>query len=57
MANWEAKRAPSINFSQEQTIRSMNEMAAFLRSTGARLWINHDHEQSETVPKAPAFVQ
>jgi N-acyl homoserine lactone hydrolase len=55
-ANWDAKRSPSINFDPAQTIRSMNEMDAFLQATGARLWINHDHEQSATIPKSPAFV-
>jgi len=28
-----------------------------LAQTGARLWINHDPEQSKSIPKAPAFVQ
>jgi len=28
-----------------------------LAQTGARLWINHDPEQSRSIPKAPAFVQ
>ena len=55
-SNWEAKRSPSINYNAEQTIRSMNEMDAFMKATGARLWINHDNEQSVTIPKSPAFV-
>lgn len=56
-SNWEARRVPSINYSSEQSLRSMNEMDAFIRQTGAKLWINHDAEQSATIPKAPAFVQ
>jgi len=56
-ANWEAKRAPSFNYNVEQSVRSMNEMDAFLKSTGARLWINHDMAQSSAIPKAPAFVE
>ena len=55
-ANWEAKRSPSINYSAEQTVRSMNEMDSFIKKTGATLWINHDREQSATIPKSPAFV-
>jgi N-acyl homoserine lactone hydrolase len=55
--NWEAKRAPSINYSAEQTVRSMNEMEAFLKASGAQLWINHDRERNATVPKSPAFVE
>jgi N-acyl homoserine lactone hydrolase len=56
-ANWDAKRSPLINFSQEQTLRSMNEMEAFLKATGAKLWINHDREQSQAMRKAPAYVE
>lgn len=57
MSNWEAKRAPSFNYNVEQSVRSMNEMDVFLKSTGARLWINHDMAQSAAIPKAPAFVE
>ena len=49
--------APSFNFNPEQSVRSMNEMDAFLKATGARLWINHDSEQSKTIPKAPAYIE
>ena len=35
----------------------MNEIDAFMKSTGARLWINHDLAQSQAIPKAPAFVE
>jgi N-acyl homoserine lactone hydrolase len=55
-SNWEAKRVPSTNYDIEQSSRSMSEMDSFIKATGARLWINHDAEQSGTVPKAPAFV-
>jgi glyoxylase-like metal-dependent hydrolase (beta-lactamase superfamily II) len=55
--NWEAKRVPSINYNAEQSLRSMNEMEAFIKETGAKLWINHDAEQSTTIPKAPAFIE
>jgi glyoxylase-like metal-dependent hydrolase (beta-lactamase superfamily II) len=56
-ANWDVKRAPSFNFNPEQSVRSMNEMEAFLRATGARLWINHESEQSKTIPKSPAYIE
>lgn len=55
-ANWDAKRVPSINYSAEQTLRSMSQMDALMKSTGAALWINHDREQSSRIPKSPAFV-
>jgi N-acyl homoserine lactone hydrolase len=56
-ANWDAKRAPLLSFDREQTLRSMAAMDAFTKQTGARLWINHDGEQSRTIPKAPAYVE
>ena len=56
-ANWEAKRVPSINFDQAQSLRTMQEMDIFLKQTGARLWINHDREQSQMIPKAPAYIE
>ena len=56
-SNWEAKRAPSFNFNGPQSIESMNRIDAFLKQTGARLWINHDMAQSRMIPKAPAWVE
>ena len=56
-ANWEARRVPSINVDAEKSLRSMQEMDAFLKQTGARLWINHDFEQAQTIRKAPAFYE
>jgi glyoxylase-like metal-dependent hydrolase (beta-lactamase superfamily II) len=57
MENWNLKRAPSFNFDVPQSVRSMQEMETFLQRTGAKLWINHDREQSASIPKAPAYVQ
>lgn len=56
-ANWEAMRVPSINDDREQSLASMQRMDQFLKQTGARLWINHDFEQAQTVPKAPAYIE
>jgi glyoxylase-like metal-dependent hydrolase (beta-lactamase superfamily II) len=56
-SNWEARRVPSFNYDIEQSVRSVNEMDAFIKTTGAQLWINHDSEQSRAIPKAPAFVE
>ena len=50
-------RVPSFNYDIEQSVRSMNEMDAFIKATGAQLWINHDSDQSRAIPKAPAFVE
>jgi glyoxylase-like metal-dependent hydrolase (beta-lactamase superfamily II) len=56
-ANWDFKRVPSINYNAEQSARSMHDMEQFINRTRAQLWINHDAEQSRTIPKAPAFVE
>jgi glyoxylase-like metal-dependent hydrolase (beta-lactamase superfamily II) len=56
-ANWDARRAPSINFDRELTLRSMDEMKAFLQQTGARMWINHDAGQARTMTISPAYVE
>lgn len=56
-ANWDAKRVPSINYSPEQTVRSMDEMDSFMKATGATLWINHDFAQSSRLPKAPHYIE
>jgi len=56
-SNWDARRVPAINYSAEETLRSMRQMDAFMHATGAKLWINHDPEQSATLPKAPQFIE
>lgn len=56
-SNWDAKRVPSINYDAEQSLRSMNEMDAFLKATGAKLWINHDPAQSAMIPRPPSFIE
>ncbi len=57
MENWNAKRAPSFNYDVAQSLRSMNEMQQVIQRTGAKLWINHDREQSASIPKSPAYVE
>jgi hypothetical protein len=56
-ANWDARRAPSINFDKELTVQSMDRMRAFMQETGARLWMNHDAEQARTMVMSPAYVE
>jgi glyoxylase-like metal-dependent hydrolase (beta-lactamase superfamily II) len=55
--NWKAMRAPSFNFDQAASVRSMKSIEAYMAQSGAKLWINHDKEQNASVPKAPASVQ
>ena len=55
--NWAARRVPSFNYDREQSLRSMDKVAAVMKKTGAELWINHDKAQSDSIPKAPAYVE
>jgi N-acyl homoserine lactone hydrolase len=55
--NWANRRVPAFNFSKDESLQSMEKIAALLASTGAQLWINHDKAQSERVPRSPAYVE
>jgi glyoxylase-like metal-dependent hydrolase (beta-lactamase superfamily II) len=55
--NWTHRRVPSFNFDREQSLKSMDKVAALMAKTGAKLWINHDKAQSAAIPKAPAHVE
>jgi N-acyl homoserine lactone hydrolase len=55
--NWANKRAPAGNFDRDQSAKTMLAVEAFLSETQATLWINHDKEQSDRIPKAPAWVE
>lgn len=56
-ANFRHRRVPSFNADHAQTLRSMERVAALLDSEGATLWINHDAEQSSTIPRVPHAVR
>ena len=55
--NWVHKRVPSRNFDQEQSVKSMERVAALMTTEHAELWINHDKAQSASIPKAPQAVR
>jgi len=55
--NWAHRRVPSRNFSSEQSMNSMEKVAALLAKEQAELWINHDKAQSAAIPKAPAAIR
>ena len=48
---------PKRNFSQEQSLASMEKPAGILEREHATLWINHDKPQTDTLPHAPDFVE
>jgi len=48
-------RVPTFEFSQEQTRASRVAIDAFLKKTGAQLWIQHDFEGNAKLKKSPQF--
>jgi len=48
-------RFPVFEFDREQTRRSRMEINAFLKATGASLWIQHGSIANSKLQKAPAF--
>src|SRR5882724_439690 len=55
--NFEARRVPSFNFNQEQSLQSIDKIGALLKAERGQLWINHDSAQSATIPHAPQYLQ
>jgi N-acyl homoserine lactone hydrolase len=55
-ANWDARRVPGMNFNRDQTMASMEKVAALVVTEKAQLWINHDKGQSAKMPRPPAFL-
>lgn len=50
-------RVPTFEFSQEQTRASRMAVDAFLKKTGAQLWIQHDFEGNAKLKKSPKFYE
>jgi len=48
-------RVPTFEFNQDQTRASRAAIEAFLKQTGAQLWIQHDFAGNAKLKKAPAF--
>ena len=55
--SWNNRVVPSFNFDVAQSGRTIDEMKAYAQKTGAQLWVNHDREQHEAIPKSPNYVQ
>jgi N-acyl homoserine lactone hydrolase len=53
--NWEFRRVPSFNTNADQSLASMERIAAVLTPAKAQLWIHHDKSQSDGQKKSPAF--
>jgi glyoxylase-like metal-dependent hydrolase (beta-lactamase superfamily II) len=48
-------RVPTTEFNTAQTIASRAAVEAFLKKTGAQLWIQHDFTANAKLKKAPEF--
>ncbi len=53
--NWVNRRVPATNTNKEQTIASMQKIAALLDENKGQLWINHDKQQTGTLKHSPEF--
>ncbi|HWF93557.1 MAG TPA: MBL fold metallo-hydrolase, partial [Xanthobacteraceae bacterium] len=53
--NFDNRRVPAGNTDKDQTLASMQRIADFLSKEQAKLWINHDKVQSDTLKHAPEF--
>ena len=51
------KRVPSFNFNKEQTLSAMEDIEKFVKDKNAKLWIQHDKEQNQTLKHSPEFYQ
>jgi N-acyl homoserine lactone hydrolase len=50
-------RIPTFEFNAEQSKASRAKIEAFIKQTGAQLWIEHDIATHAKLPEAPAFVE
>jgi glyoxylase-like metal-dependent hydrolase (beta-lactamase superfamily II) len=48
-------KIPTTEFNAAQTVTSRAAVEAFLKKTGAQLWIQHDFTANARIKKAPAF--
>lgn len=55
--NWENRRVPSFNYDKELSVKTMNEMAEFMKANKATLWIQHDLEQNRKIKDAPKYYE
>jgi N-acyl homoserine lactone hydrolase len=53
--NFDNRRVPGGNTDHDQTVASMQRIADFLSKEQAKLWINHDKVQTDTLKHSPEF--
>jgi N-acyl homoserine lactone hydrolase len=55
--SWHNEVVPPFNFDRAQSLRTIQTMKEFVEANKAELWINHDPEQHQSIPKAPKWVE
>jgi len=51
------QKVPTTEFNRQQTIASRAAIEAFLKTSGAQLWIQHDFTANAKLKKAPQFYE
>jgi hypothetical protein len=51
------KRIPTTEFNAGQTVASRAAIEAFLKKSGAQLWIQHDFTANAKLRKAPQYYE
>src|ERR1700733_9507737 len=51
------KRVPTFETDQQQTVATREKIEAFLKESGAQLWIQHDYAANAKLKKAPQFYE
>lgn len=54
--NREHKRVPIFNFDVEQTLKSMDAFEAFAKEKNAKVYLQHQKEDFNKMPKAPKYL-
>jgi glyoxylase-like metal-dependent hydrolase (beta-lactamase superfamily II) len=55
-ANREFKRVPAFNYNRADTLASMTRIETIVRNSGARMIVQHDPHDYQSLPKPPAFL-
>jgi len=51
------KRVPTFETNPQQTAETREKIEAFLKESGAQLWIEHDYAANAKLKKAPQFYE
>lgn len=55
--NWVHRRVPAFNNDSAQSVKTMDDLAAFIEAHHSALWIQHDAKQNAGLRHAPAFYE